>query len=159
MAPRSLAVLLAACLFGLSLVLVACGGSGDSSGSDRSSGPSESTTPSSPPASNAQLCDTLHALSRDVKQMGNAGSLSEFQTGFEAAQQDFAQLKPAASAAYGSDLDKVQQALDNFDQALKSVGQGGAGSDLQKLGTAAVQLGTAVQQLVTDLPCPSTGSS
>lgn len=150
MAHRPLAVLLSAMLFGLALVLVACGSSNNGSSS-----PSPSATSSSPTAS-AQLCDALNALTADVKTMTTAGSVSEFQQGFHAAQHDFAQLKPAASAAYGPQVDAVQKALENFGKAMQSVGQGGAGSGLQQLGTAAVQLGTAVQQLATALPCPST---
>ena len=151
MAHRLLALLLSASLFGLALVLVACG----SDSSDDSSSPPSSTS-SSP---SAEVCNALNALSDDVRTMSTASSLSEFQQGFHAAQRDFAQLKPAASAAYGPEVDAVQKALDDFGNALQSVGQGGAGSGLQQLGTASVQLGTAVQQLATDLPCPSTGSS
>ena len=154
MTHRLIAVLLSASLFGLALVLVACG----SDSSDDSSSPSSTATSSSSPSGSAEVCDALSALSDDVKSMTTASSLSEFEQGFHAAQRDFARVKPAASAAYGPEVDAVQQALDDFGKALQSVGQGGAGSSLQRLGTAAVQLGSAVQQLVTDLPCPSTGS-
>lgn len=159
MAHRLLAVLLSLAIFGLALVLAAC--SSDNTDNATTS-PSTDTTASSgtasaTPGSNA-VCDSLDALRTDVKAMTGAGTLAEFKASFQDAQNDFADLKPAASAAYGPDVDAVQAALQDFGTALDNAGQGGAGSSLQQLGTAAVQLGTAVQQLVTDVPCGASSS-
>ena len=156
MAHRLLAVLISLSVFGLTLALASCG-SDSSNSSNQENSPS--TTTSSAAAGNSQLCDTLTSLSADVKAMANAGSVSQFQSEFNAAKKDFADLKPAASAAYGNDVDAVQKALDEFGTALQNAGQGGAGSTLQALGTAAANLGQAVQKLATDLPCPSSTSS
>jgi hypothetical protein len=149
-AHRLLAVLLSLAIFGLALVLAACSSdstttspSTDSTSSSGSSSGPSSGTASATPGSTA-LCDSLDALRSDVKAMTGAGTLAEFKAGFQQAQQDFADLKPAASAAYGPDVDAVQAALQDFGTALDNAGQGGAGSTLQQLGTAAVQLGTAV---------------
>lgn len=151
MGHRLVAVLLGAALSALAPALVACG----SDSSNDSGSPSASTTSSS---ASSRVCSSLSALSDDVKAMTTAGSLSQFQDGFESAKKDFAELKPAASSAYGPEVDAVQQALDDFGEQLQSAGQGGAGASLQRIGTAAVELGTAVQKLATDVPCPSAGS-
>ena len=149
MAHRMVAVLLSLTLFALALVLAAC-----SSSSNSSSNSSASPTPTSASASSA-VCTSLASLHDDVKAMTNAGSLTEFQSAFTAAKKDFADLKPAASAAYGPDVDALQKALDDFGTALQNAGQGSAGSGLQQIGSAAVAVGTAVNKLATDLPCPS----
>ncbi|NYD43173.1 hypothetical protein [Nocardioides panaciterrulae] len=156
MAHRLLAVLLAATLFGLALVLAAC--SSDNNSTTSPSTTSSAGTASTAPGGTTAVCDSLDALRADVKAMSSAGTLAEFQAGFQDAQKDFADLKPAASAAYGPDVDAVQAALKDFGTALDNAGQGGAGNTLQQLGTAAVQVGTAVQQLVTDVPCGPSSS-
>lgn len=152
MTHRLLAVLLSLLLFALALVLAACS-SDSTSSSDNSPSPSPSATSS---AVSTAVCDSLTALRDDVKAMAGAGSVAEFQSAYTAAKQDFADLKPAASAAYGPDVDALQSALDDFGTALQQAGQGSPGSGLQQVGTAAVQVGAAVNKLATDLPCPST---
>ena len=149
MAHRLIAVLLSMSLFGLALVLVACSSSSNSSSSSSAS-PSATTSSAS-----TALCTSMSALKGDVKAMTSAGSVAEFQSAFTAAKTDFADLKPAASATYGPDVDAVQKALDDFGTALQNAGQGSPGTGLQQIGTAAVQVGTAVSQLASDLNCPS----
>ncbi len=160
MAHRLLAVLLSLAIFGLALVLAACSSDNadNTTPSPSTDTTSSSGTASATPGGNSAVCDSLDALRTDVKAMTGAGSLAEFKASFQDAQNDFADLKPAASAAYGPDVDAVQAALQDFGTALDNAGQGGAGSGLQQLGTAAVQLGTAVQQLVTDVPCGTSSS-
>ena len=152
MAHRMVAVLLSLTLFALALVLAACSSDSNSSG-DNSPSPSPATSSVS-----SAVCDSLSSLRDDVKAMASASSVQQFQSAYTAAQNDFADLKPAASEAYGPDVDALQQALDDFGTALQNAGQGSAGSGLQQVGTAAVQVGAAVNRLATDLPCPSKSS-
>ncbi len=152
MTHRLLAVLL-----GLTL-LVAAGCSGDSNDDESSSSSSpstESTSPSTSASASSLACDSLHSLEDDVSSMKNAKSVDEFQSGYNAAKQDYADLKPAASAAYGDDVDAIDQAMSDFGDALKSFGDQGALKGLQNLGKAAGNLDDSVSQLSTDLPCPT----
>ena len=141
---------LAGVVLGLGLLLAGCGS--DSSSDESTSSPSRSSTAS---ASSSEACDTMATLTDDVQAMATADNLQQFQSAYDSAKQDFADLEPAVKSSYGDDVDAVGTSLKQFGTALKNFGDNGVMKGLENLGTAAGKVSDSVDQLATDLDCPS----